>query len=54
MVVVNPDSEKQIAAKVNLRNAGTLMTATPEQPDARSTTGTLEIPARSVAVLIEQ
>jgi hypothetical protein len=54
VVVVNPDSEKQIIAKVNLPNAGTLMTATPEQPDAQSTTGTLQIPARSVAVLIEQ
>lgn len=54
VVVVNPDTEKQITAKVNLPNAGTLMTATPEQPEARSTTGMLQIPARSVAVLIEQ
>lgn len=54
VVVVNPDSEKKITAKVNLPNAGRLVAATPEQPEAQSTTGMLQIPARSAAVLIEQ
>ena len=54
VVVVNQESEKQITAKVNLPNAGSLVTATPEQPDAQPATGTLQIPARSVAVLMEQ
>ena len=54
VVVVNPDSDKQITAKVNLPNPGRLVTATPEQPEAQPATGTLRIPARSVAVLIEQ
>lgn len=53
VVVVNPSSEEAITAKVSLPNAGNLLAATPEQPDGKASTGTLEIPARSVAVLIE-
>jgi hypothetical protein len=53
VVVVNPDSEKAITAKVSLPNAGSLVSATPEQPESAASTGTLRIPARSVAVLME-
>ena len=42
-----------ITAKVNLPNPGKLIVATPEQPDGKPTNGTLEVPARSAAVLIE-
>lgn len=54
VVVINQESQKQINAKVNLPNSGSLVTVTPEQPDAQPATETLRIPARSVAVLIEQ
>jgi len=51
--VVNPSSENSITAKVNLPNAGALVTATPERPEGETTAGTVEIPARSAAVVIE-
>lgn len=54
MVVVNAEFSKAITAKVELLNPGKLVTATPEQLDARPTDGTLEIPARSVVVVMEQ
>lgn len=54
VVVVNQELEKEITAKVNVPNAGRLVTATPEQLDAQTTTGTLQIPARSAAVVMEQ
>jgi hypothetical protein len=54
VVVVNPSSENPISAKVGLPNPGKLVVATPEQPDALPTTGTLQIPPRSAAVVIEQ
>ncbi len=53
VVVVNQGREK-ITAKVQLPNPGQLTMATPEQPDARPTSGTLEIPPRSAAVVMEQ
>jgi hypothetical protein len=53
VVIVNPDSEKVITVKVNLLNPGNLNVVTPEQPHVKPTNGTLAIPARSVAVLIE-
>ena len=54
VVVVNQEEEKAITAKVNLPNAGTLVTATPERPDAQPTTGKLQIPARSAIVVMEE
>ncbi len=54
VVVVNQESGKAMTAKVNLPNAGKLIVATPEQPDGEPATGTLKIPARSAAVIIEQ
>ena len=53
MVIVNPSSDSALTAKVNLPNAGKLVMATPEQPEAEATDGTLKIPARSAAVVME-
>ena len=53
VVVVNPGSESAIVATVNLSNPGRLIVATPEQPDGQPTNGTVRIPARSAAVVIE-
>lgn len=54
VVVVNAEFSRAITAKVELPNPGKLVTATPEQLDARPTGGTLEIPARSAVVVMEQ
>jgi hypothetical protein len=54
VVVVNPDFNKPIVAQVTLPHAGKLVAATPEELDAQPTTGTLHIPARSAAVIMEQ
>jgi hypothetical protein len=58
VVVINPESDKSITATVALPNlgklAGKLVVATPEQPDAAPTDGTLKIPARSAAVIMEE
>jgi hypothetical protein len=54
VVVVNQEQTKTISLKVELANPGQLAVATPEQPDARPASGTLEIPPRSAAVVMEQ
>jgi hypothetical protein len=54
VVVANMEFSKPITAKVELPHPGKLVVATPEHPDARPTDGTLEIPARSAAVVMEQ
>ena len=54
VVVVNQELSKAITATVKLPNAGKLVVATPEQPDDVPTDGTLQIPARSAAVVMEQ
>lgn len=53
VIVVNEESVKAITATVNLPNPGQLVTATPEQQEAQPTSGTLQIPARSAAVVME-
>ena len=53
VVVVNPSSTSAITAKVTLPNPGKLIAATPEDPDGKATAGTVNIPARSAAVVIE-
>lgn len=53
VVVINPDSENAITAQVSLPNPGNLGVATPEQPEAQPTNGTVRIPARSAAVVLE-
>lgn len=53
VVLVNESSENAITAKVSIPNPGSLIVATPEQPEGQQTTGTVQIPARSAAVVIE-
>ena len=53
VVIVNPSSDSALTAKVNLPHAGKLVMATPERPEAEVTDGTLKIPARSAAVVME-
>jgi hypothetical protein len=54
VVVVNQERNKSIRATVELPNPGRLVVATPERPEARPAAGTLEIPPRSAAVVMEQ
>jgi hypothetical protein len=59
VVVVNKEFDKAITAKLelpdlDLPNAGKLIVATPEDPDARPYPGALRIPARSAVVVMEQ
>lgn len=54
VVVVNQELSKPITATVKLPNPGKLVVATPENPDAVPTDGTLQIPARSAAIVMEQ
>jgi Domain of unknown function (DUF6259) len=54
VIVVNPDQSKDITAKLDLPNAATLVSATPEEPDAKSFSGSQRIPARSAVVIMEQ
>lgn len=53
VVLINQDAEKTITVKVDVPNPGTLVVATPERPEAQPTSGTLRIPARSAAVIME-
>jgi len=54
VVVVNQELDKPIRALVSMPNPGQLIVATPEHPDPMPTDGTLEIPARSAAVVMEE
>ena len=54
VVVVNLESSKALAAKLDIPNAGSLMLASPEEPDAKPVSGALQIPARSAVVVMEQ
>ncbi len=54
VVVINQEFGKPITAKVDLPPPGRWVVATPERPDAEPTDGTLKIPARSAAVVMEQ
>jgi hypothetical protein len=53
VVVINQERDKSIRAVVSLPNPCSLVYATPEDPDSRPTSGTLRIPARSAAVVME-
>ena len=53
VVVINKESKKSTMAKVDSPNPGNLVVATPEQSDTKSTSGTLQIPARSAAIVME-
>ncbi len=54
VIVVNLEQAKPITANLDLPNPGTLVAATPEEPDARTVSGPLRIPARSAVILMEQ
>jgi hypothetical protein len=54
VVAINEESGKAITAKVELPRAGDLVVAMPEEQGSRATSGTVTIPARSAAVLMEQ
>ncbi|MGH9599599.1 MAG: DUF6259 domain-containing protein, partial [Terracidiphilus sp.] len=54
VVIINQESRRGITAKLDLPNAGGLVAATPEGPEAKATSATLQIPARSVVVVMEQ
>lgn len=55
VVIINTETAGSITATVKLPpNAGTLVCATPEEPDAKETTGTVNIPARSAVVVMEK
>jgi hypothetical protein len=53
VVVVNSDFRKTMTVEVELPNPGRLVVVTPERQEAQPTTGTLQIPARSAAVVLE-
>lgn len=53
VILVNPDSSKGITVEVTVPHAARLVTATPESPEATATNGSLSIPARSAAVVLE-
>jgi hypothetical protein len=55
VIIANLEQDKPIMAKLELPNAGSLVAATPEAPDAKpASAGSLRIPARSVVVVMEQ
>jgi len=54
VIVVNLDQNRAVTASLDMPNPGRLLAATPEQPDAQPTSGTLQIPARSAIVVMEQ
>ncbi|MFP5233790.1 MAG: hypothetical protein ACLGQX_14360 [Acidobacteriota bacterium] len=53
VVVASLEQTRSVTARVDLPNAGKLVFATPEEPDAKSFTGSLRIPPRSAAVMME-
>jgi hypothetical protein len=53
VIVINQERKRPISAKVDLPDPGKFTLATPEDPDARSNSGTFRIPARSAALLME-
>jgi hypothetical protein len=53
VVIMNLEERRPINVTVNLPNAGSLMTASPEQPEERASGATLTVQERSAAILIE-
>jgi hypothetical protein len=54
VVIISWEKKTTITATLNLPNAGSLMMATPEQPDAQTVNGAVRIPPRSAVVVMEQ
>lgn len=53
VIVVNQERKRPISVKVELPNQDKFTIATPEDPDARPSSGPIRIPARSAVVLME-
>lgn len=53
VVVVNLEQNKAIGVTVDLPNPGKLTVVTPDQPEQQPTNGTLQVPARCAAVILE-
>ncbi|MGH9739558.1 MAG: hypothetical protein ACRD4X_13390 [Candidatus Acidiferrales bacterium] len=53
VVIVNEERDKSIAAELSLPNHGPLIVASPEQPQARSTSEKIGAPPRSAVVVME-
>jgi hypothetical protein len=53
VVVINQETAKAITATLDIPNAGSLMMASPERPDAQPVSNSLRIPARSAAVVMD-
>jgi hypothetical protein len=53
IVIMNLEEGRPITANVNLPNAGTLVMATPEQPETQPAGASVSIPPRSAIVLME-
>lgn len=54
VIVINLETARAITATLEIPNAGSLMMATPERPDAHPVSNNLRIPARSAVVVMEQ
>jgi hypothetical protein len=54
VVIVNTESDKSIEAQVNMLHQGQLFAASPEQPEAWSISGKIQVPARSAVVVMEK
>jgi hypothetical protein len=54
VVIISWEKKTTITATLNLPNAGSLVMATPEQPEAQTVNGAVRIPPRSAVVVMEQ
>ncbi|HEV2134933.1 MAG TPA: DUF6259 domain-containing protein [Terracidiphilus sp.] len=54
VVIINRESRKEITVKLDLPDAGRLVSATPEEPDSKAISAPLRIPTRSVVVVMEK
>jgi hypothetical protein len=53
VVIVNLEQKRSITATVDLPNVGTLVKATPEEPEAQPAFNNVIVPPRSAVVLME-
>jgi hypothetical protein len=53
VVIVNNEPDRAITATVKLAQPGRLVVVTPERPETQSTSGTLQVPPRSAAAILE-
>ena len=53
VVVINLEADKTISVHIDLKDARSLVVATPEQPGSQPTAASLTVPARSAVVVME-